>query len=328
MSGASGLILIVTNKRDVTTDFVILEMRRRGLPFVRLNTEDLPRHEVLMMDGDPAILTLAGPCGDLSLSDVTGAYYRRPGRFEAEGDAPVAAYVVAEWSAILRTLWNALDDRWLNSPFAILRAEDKPRQLAAARRLGLNVPGTLVTNAFDAARAFLAEGPMVAKPLRHALIDDGEVGSVVFTSRVTALEAGDAEAIRRAPMILQREVVKRSDVRVLVIDDRVFATRILSQAQDETEVDWRRGVRLDLEHRSFELPPDIASACIAVTRDLGLRFAAIDLIEDEEGAFWFLEANPNGQWAWIEQRTGAPVTAAIVDALSNCSGFVTGSRAT
>jgi glutathione synthase/RimK-type ligase-like ATP-grasp enzyme len=71
----------------------------------------------------------------------------------------------------------------------------------------------------------------------------------------------------------------------------------------------------------MELPVDVASACISVTRDLGLRFAAIDLIEDPDGRFWFLEANPNGQWAWIEQRTGAPVSAAIVDAL--CAGSST-----
>lgn len=310
------MILIVTNKRDVTTDFIVLEMRRRGVPFARLNTEDLPQFEVVMADGDPACLTLSGPGGEFSLPDINGAYYRRPGSFGAEGAEPVAAYVTAEWSAILRSLWNALEGRWLNSPFSILRAEDKPRQLAVARRVGLRIPGTLVTNAFDAARSFLADGPMVAKPLRHALIDDGEVGSVIFTSRVAAFEAGDAEAVRRAPMILQREVAKLADVRVLVIDDRVFATRILSQAHDETEVDWRKGIRLDLEHQSFDLPPEISSACIAVTRDLDLRFAAIDLIEDGEGSFWFLEANPNGQWAWIEQRTGAAVTAAIVDALS------------
>lgn len=321
------MILIVTNKRDVTTDFVVLEMRRRGVPFARLNTEDLPQYEVVMAEGDPASLMLSGPGGVFSLSDVTCAYYRRPGSFVAEGAEPVAAYVIAEWSAILRSLWNALEGRWLNSPFSILRAEDKPRQLAIARRVGLRTPGTLVTNAFDAARSFLADGPMVAKPLRHALIDDGEVGSVVFTSRVAALEAGDAQAVRRAPMILQREVAKLSDVRVLVIDDRAFATRILSQAHDETEVDWRKGVRLDLEHQSFDLPPDISLACIAVTRNLDLRFAAIDLIEDCEGRFWFLEANPNGQWAWIEQRTGAPVTAAIVDALCVRSSVVEGSRA-
>lgn len=321
------MILIVTNEKDVTTDFVILEMRRRGLAFVRLNTEDLPQHEMLMMGGDPSLVRLSGPCGGLSLPEVTGAYYRRPGSLRVEGNEPVAAYVAAEWSAILRSLWNALDDRWLNSPFAILRAEDKPRQLSVARRRGLNIPKTLVTNTFDAACAFLADGPLVAKPLCHALIDDGEVGSVVFTSRVTVIAPGDAEAIQRAPLILQREIVKRSDVRVLVIDDRVFATRILSQAHDETEVDWRKGVRLDLEHQSFDLPQEIASACIAVARDLDLRFAAIDLIEDIEGVFWFLEANPNGQWAWIEQRTGAPIAAAIVDALANCSDLARGSRA-
>lgn len=310
------MILLVTNKRDVTTDFVVLELRRRGLPFVRLNTEDLPQHELVMPNGDPATLGLSGPCGSFSLSNVTGAYYRRPGSFEAEGAEATAAYVAAEWSAILRSLWNALEGRWLNSPFSILRAEDKPRQLAAARRIGLDVPGTLVTNSYDAAHAFLTEGPMVAKPLRHALIDDGEVGSVLFTSRVTELEPRDATAVGRAPIILQREIAKLSDVRVVVVDDLVFATRILSQAHEETQVDWRKGIRLDLAHELMELPVELISACIGVTRDLGLRFAAIDLVEDANGRFWFLEANPNGQWAWIEQRTGARVTAAIVDALS------------
>ncbi len=184
-----------------------------------------------------------------------------------------------------------------------------------ARRAGLTIPDTIVTNSFEAARSFQTEGPMVAKPLRHALIDDGEVGSVVFTSRVSALEVNDACAMRRAPMILQREITKRSDVRVVVVDDHVFGTRIWSQAHDETQVDWRKGVRLDLDHEVMELPTTIASACIAITRDLGLRFAAIDMVEDGNGRFWFLEANPNGQWAWIEQRTAAPITAAIVDAL-------------
>ena len=36
------MILLATNKRDITTDFIVLELRRRGLPFHRLNTEDLP----------------------------------------------------------------------------------------------------------------------------------------------------------------------------------------------------------------------------------------------------------------------------------------------
>lgn len=309
-------ILLVTNKRDVTTDFIVLELRRRGVSFFRLNTEDMPLHEVVITDGDPARLSLTGPGGSLNLSDVTAAYYRRPGSLDVTGTASVAAYVAAEWSAILRSLWTALEGRWLNSPFAILQAEDKPRQLATARRVGLRIPDTLVTNAFDMARSFQAGRQIVAKPLRHALIDDGEVGSVVFTSRVERLKDDDADAFRRAPVILQREIPKLADVRVVVVDGRVFATRILSQVHEETQVDWRRGIRTDLAHEPMELPPEISAGCISVTSSLGLRFAAIDLVEDDEGTFWFLEANPNGQWAWIEQRTDAPITAAIVDALA------------
>jgi glutathione synthase/RimK-type ligase-like ATP-grasp enzyme len=116
-------------------------------------------------------------------------------------------------------------------------------------------------------------------------------------------------------MILQREISKAADLRVIVVDDHVFATRIGSQAHEETKVDWRRGGRADLAHETVTLPTDIAEACVGVTRRLGLRFAAIDLVEDRTGHIWFLEANPNGQWAWIEQRTGAPITAAIVDGL-------------
>ena len=44
-----------------------------------------------------------------------------------------------------------------------------------------------------------------------------------------------------------------------------------------------------------------------------LGFGAIDLIQDRDGAHWFLEINPNGQWAWIETRTGQPIATAIVD---------------
>jgi len=310
------LILLATNKRDVTSDFVVLELRRRELDFVRLNTEDLANYELVMPGGDPAAITLRNSRTTIDVSRVTGAYYRRPGRPEQHDANGIATYISAEWSAVLRALWNALDDRWLNSPFAILRAEDKPRQLAAARRAGFRVPDTLVTNAFDAAHAFVECGPTVGKPLRHALLDDGSNGSVIFTSRIDGLSCDDAPAVRRAPMILQREIAKRADLRIVVVDDVIFATRIKSQAHEETEVDWRRGERLDLAHEPTTLPEDVAAACVAITRALGLRFSAIDIVEDRSGDFWFLEANPNGQWAWIEQRTGAPITAAIVDGLA------------
>lgn len=36
------MFLLVTNRRDITMDFVVAELQRRGLPYFRLNTELLP----------------------------------------------------------------------------------------------------------------------------------------------------------------------------------------------------------------------------------------------------------------------------------------------
>lgn len=186
----------------------------------------------------------------------------------------------------------------------------------AARQWGLSVPETIVTNDPDHAISFSKRGDVVAKPLRQALIDDGDRGKVIFTSRIGTSIEGQTTSIELAPVIFQREVRKQADIRVIVVDDCVFATAIASQEHEETSVDWRKGVRTDLVHRTTTLPRDVDRACVAVTKALGLRYSAIDLIEDRDGKYWFLEANPNGQWAWIEQKTRAPIGAAIVRGLS------------
>ena len=315
------MILVVTNKRDITTDFVILELRRRGIDFVRLNSEDIPATQVsftpdagwtLVMDGEP-----------IALSSVRAAYYRRPGTPETGPeitDKAVRAYVAGEWSAVLRSLWNALDGRWLNSPFSILRAEDKPRQLAEAAALGFTLPDTIIGNDFDRIAPWLGPGDAIGKPLRHALLERGPTGEVLFTSRLGSLDEADRCAVAAAPVSYQREIRKDCDIRATVVGRRVFAAAIGSQVHPETEVDWRCGTRIDLEHDALTLPPEIEARCIALVEMLGLRYGAVDLIRDRDGQYWFLEINPNGQWAWIERRTGQPIAAAIVDSLLEIAG--------
>lgn len=34
---------------------------------------------------------------------------------------------------------------------------------------------------------------------------------------------------------------------------------------------------------------------------------------DEDGRYIFLELNPNGQWAWIEELTGLPISDTLID---------------
>jgi glutathione synthase/RimK-type ligase-like ATP-grasp enzyme len=48
-------------------------------------------------------------------------------------------------------------------------------------------------------------------------------------------------------------------------------------------------------------------------KHLGLRFGAFDFVLDHSMNYWFLEVNPNGQWAFIERETGIPISKAIAD---------------
>jgi len=312
------MLLLVTNCRDITMDYVVAELRRRGQPFFRLNTEQLPQ----------ALCSMAGFPRDawsISLDGVvvrgaaiTGAYFRRPGAPvvpDTATDPGERAYIEAEWSSFLKSLYSRLEGRWLNSPTKIFMAEDKPMQLLLAQEIGFHVPQAFVTNDILCARAISALGQAIGKPLRQAVLA-GETERVIFTSRLAEIEDEQAEAIRLTPFIVQSEILKQYDVRVTVVGERVFATAIWSQDNEETITDWRKGSRPDLRHEKIVLDRRVERQCVKLVQRLGLRYGAIDLVCDQLGKLWFLEINPNGQWAWIENLTGYPIAAAIVDELT------------
>ncbi|WP_285425359.1 hypothetical protein [Pseudomonas sp. efr-133-TYG-103a] len=312
------MLLLVTNCRDITMDYVVAELRRRGQPFFRLNTEQLPQ----------ALCSMAGFPRDawsISLDGVvvrgaaiTAAYFRRPGAPvvpDTATDPGERAYIEAEWSSFLKSLYSRLEGRWLNSPTKIFMAEDKPMQLLLAQEIGFHVPQAFVTNDILCARAISALGQAIGKPLRQAVLA-GETERVIFTSRLAEIEDEQAEAIRLTPFIVQSEILKQYDVRVTVVGGRVFATAIWSQDNEETITDWRKGSRPDLRHEKIVLDRRVERQCVKLVQRLGLRYGAIDLVCDQSGKLWFLEINPNGQWAWIENLTGYPIAAAIVDELT------------
>jgi glutathione synthase/RimK-type ligase-like ATP-grasp enzyme len=183
------------------------------------------------------------------------------------------------------------------------------------------VPPFVVTNEVARARDFLAAFPagVVVKTLAlPSLMVDDRV-ALLYTHQVTEEDLQHLEAVRYGPTFLQEFVPKRLDVRVTVIDDRLFAVGIETQGVESARADLRAAEVYDLPHRPIELPPPVAAACKALVDRLGLRFGAIDLLLTPEGEFVFLEINPNGQWYWLEEITGLPMTAALCDLLTRRS---------
>ena len=313
------MILIVTNRTDQTADWLILELEQRGTPYVRFNTEDFPGATSLeWTSGGTATVRLRERETTLDLADVAAVVYRRP----LPPDPSIwptperGRWALGESRAALEGVWRTLDALWVNHPDDNRAAGSKLGQLRRARELGFTVPPTLVTNDRAAVRTFAAAcgaTGLICKPIEEGLLEIEGEEKLFFTSRLEISCDDELEDLGPEPYLFQQFVPKLYDVRVTVIGDDVFATRIESQTTEKGKTDWRRA-GADAVHTPEDLSDELAALCVGLTRSYRLNFAAIDLAYASDG-YSFFEINPNGQWAWVEQLTDQPLRSSMADLL-------------
>lgn len=317
------MLLVVTNRSDPSSDLIVLRLEERRLPFFRFNTDEIGDEAALslsVLGGEPAF-TLTARGKTVSRGDVEGVYFRDPRLPQLEDSIVPSQVEVArrEIAEQLRSLWRFIpEEKWLNHPRKLWLASNKIEQLLIAARAGLRVPRTLVTSDLGEARGFIESlgGEGIVKAVRHGFDLSGDVPLFAPTRRITSGELEEGR-FARVPTTFQELVPKRVDLRVTLVDDKVFATAIHSQDWEPTSIDWRMWdiAKVDLRHEAVALPRPVEDACRAVARKYGLRYAAIDLVRRSDGEYVFLEMNPNGQWAWIEEKVNYNIRDAIVDAL-------------
>ncbi|UUW08360.1 hypothetical protein NLG42_19900 [Flavobacterium plurextorum] len=314
-------VLLITNKADVTTDFVVKRLAEQSIHFYRLNTEDLLTKNALSFNFKEDQFTLSDKATGLKIDllEIRSVYYRRPlsPDFSTESlTKGEQAFILNEITYWIEGLYKILKNAfWISPVFAIREAESKIFQLQTAQKLGFKIPDSLITNNPEEALEFIGTTSKIIKPIKTGLIDD-EIGSkVIFTSVFSSSD--DIERIRACPTYFQDFVDKVADVRVTVVGNKVFPASILSQEFAETKVDWRNGENLKLKYEKITLPKPLEDLCVKLTHNLGLNFGAIDFVKDKNNDFIFLEINPNGQWAWIERQLDYNISQEICTLLTN-----------
>jgi glutathione synthase/RimK-type ligase-like ATP-grasp enzyme len=269
--------------------------------------------------GEPRYLVTVGDQRH-DVDDFDGIWYIKPQLPQAlreHENHEYRMFIERQFRAMRKSLLLAFrGKRWLNEPLAMEDAENKPWQLTVASRVGLAVPDTLVTSDPGAAKDFVERcgGDAVIKLLATSPLPN----RVVFTSRLGKDSLPQLDRLRYAPAVLQRMVPKDYELRVTVVGDRVFAARIDSQADPETALDWRRmprGNDFRVSITPTEIPESVSGQLKQFLSALGLRYGAIDLIVTPDGRYVFLEVNPNGQWCFVQQRTGFDIASAIAELL-------------
>ncbi|WP_238161699.1 ATP-grasp ribosomal peptide maturase [Kribbella antibiotica] len=308
--------MVMTEADDPTADMVIEELNERDVPVARFDSSDFPAS--LSVSADINGLRgwrgwLRTPTRLVDLRAVRSLYFRRPNDFDFSHLEPQAARFAASQArfglgGLLADLPGCL---YVNHPNAIADAEYKPVQLAAATAAGLRVPPTIITNDPAEARAFAqGVGRIVYKPLYLGQYDrDGKPVSI-WVKEVDAAELD--ESIAGSMHLFQARCDKVADLRVTVIGDQVFCVKIV--AKDPDLLDWRYDYD-NLSYSAIEPPVELVDGMRAYLKRFDLVFGCFDFAVPKEGTPVFLECNPNGQWGWLEDETGLPMTAALADLL-------------
>jgi glutathione synthase/RimK-type ligase-like ATP-grasp enzyme len=295
------LILILTNGDDATADWVCRALAKRA--YLRLDTDRLPQSAVLRGNGRKVELKANGRWH--RPDDFTGVWYRRPKGIRFPGRAPAGEkqHAAEEYTAVLEAFLVMIpESRWINAPARNALAGHKLEQLKRAAALGFQVPKTLVTQDPAEVRRFWRScgGDMILKPLSHGQVEHSRRHELIYTSAFRKDDLKRAILIRRCPTLFQERIAKSTDIRVTVVDDDIQAAELLAADAGSQRLDIRRNNMTDVKHKPFTLPPALSRRLRRLLTSYGLRFGAVDFVCDSTGRWFFLEINPNGQWAWLD----------------------------
>jgi glutathione synthase/RimK-type ligase-like ATP-grasp enzyme len=317
------LVLVLTRRSDRESDYVGIDLMRRGVDYIRIDIEDIPdllRVRYSIKQGVRSIKFLLNE-REIDVANISAVYLRN---FEIEairsrGDNLSKTFSSEQWGDTYNILQAGLKCAWVNHPDATRAANDRLQQLSVAKSIGLNIPETIVTNDPDMARDFYQShrAGIIIKALHHHAVQVGNRVYAMYTHKMTKKDLSYLNDLVYAPCILQERLDKKSDIRITVVGKHIFAVEIDSQLTNKGCEDLHRCPLIQLPKRAIELNKTDQDKCIKLIDSFGLQYGAIDLVRDTNNRLIFLEINPTGDWLWIEQHTGLPITEAMTDLLEN-----------
>ena len=302
-------VLIITDAWDATTDLLV---KRLGTTAFRLNTDLIRDYAIEVDEGGFKITNPAGL--NISLAEIGSVYWRKPFTDDAySANGHPDRFFYSECRYLVRELYNLALRHGASSlvePSAERRF-GKLCQLSIARR-HFDVPRWRATLGHD----FAAPHGTITKSLSGEELD---ADNVLYTTRVDGLTLDGAYT-----WLLQDHIDKSADVTVVYVDGETFAFELTAEPG---VVDWRQRLHEPgAQHwRHVTLSAALADKIRDFMGDCHLRFGRLDFAKAEDG-MWFLEVNPNGQWAWLDLQDEVGLIGAVLRAIQPANIGTAGSE--
>jgi len=261
--------------------------------------------------------------GDVDARDVRSLYIRRdfvgPGLAD---DVDLQGYMKLQTAIHLHSWlrWMSLQCPSMNDPMANLRLMSKMVQGTFAGTCGFDLPDTFSGTSSTIASKFqqVAKKPLCIKPIEatRVRLSDGS-RAAHLTRRTNDLSQEDLNTLTECPAVLQEYLEKRDELRITVVGREIHACRIdTSKASAKAQEDFRHYDWANTEYHAESLADSFAGRLRKFMKISGLSYGAFDFVRSKDDRTVFLEVNPMGQWLWIEDLSGLPITKSIARWLS------------
>jgi glutathione synthase/RimK-type ligase-like ATP-grasp enzyme len=309
------VILVVGGLADTVTELVCARLLDRDYPYRLLDLGTYPWG--YRVDWHWTASGVSGYVGaddwSLDLDDLTGVYVRylgAEGRTQSPGVEPSWTPALSfEHETGLMALLEDLPCAVVNRAAGGISNSSKVFQAQLVPESGLRTPPTLVTNDPGSVRRFYDD-------CRRDVVYKSLSGIRSIVRRLEPSHLDRLPLLRHGPAQFQA-FIPGIDVRVHTVGDRVFASRIHSEA-----VDYRYGAREghQVAMEPTALPDAVARACLSLARRLDLMLAGIDLKETPDGDYYCFEVNPSPGFLYYERESRQPISAALADLLRHGVG--------
>lgn len=285
---------------------------------VRLNLDEPQDWRLEYSRGDVRIIHTGGV---VTTEEVSSVFLRRVPNIDSfrksvpDSVGKYRDYIADQFFSLFNECLSILDKETLFvNPLSSNCNLGKAVQHRVAEKVGLATPLTYVGSDAEEAKIFCHElmnngEEICTKPVQNVRISVDGLTKSRFTEKLPPDFEAQLSSLEFCPLIFQSYTEKSFEVRGTIIGNVIHACRIDSQfAAGQTAIDWRRYNIPKTPHSPIILPEHICDKLRMLHRELNVHCASFDLICQPNDEFVFLETNPYGQWLWIEDLTGLPIS--------------------
>ncbi len=293
------MILIISEKKDISTTEVIKWLKFKDKKFLRINKGDdvkldFIKNDIKIFHGKTCI----------RLSDIKAVWYRR-GEIDSEYfnisvinsnlDKGYIDFLRLESFTLKGYFYFKLHQkRHINSYYN--NDVNKLICTEIAQMVGLKTPYSFIVNTQKEFNKIEKSHKLITKTMfGNPLVKLENKRGLLYTEKVTEVQHDSFY-----PSLFQTNVDKKYELRIFFLNNKTYTMAIFSQKNDNTKTDFRK---YDTSNPNrtvpFKLPKPIDKKIKKFMKKIGRNCGSIDMLVSKDNEYYFLEINPLGQFGMV-----------------------------